>query len=111
MKVKYQVFSTENNKMIDDLINEVTRVSEALVIHKEVFKKHVLSLILDYVDAVQEGIESRTKSLLMPAVFNLLDCLSPHETMQMNNMVHIASKSVYQNMIRSYQNHTYKGQF
>ena len=93
-------------------IQEFTKVCELLSAHKEVFKKHSVGFIIDYVNKLQSGIDSSLKNRLIPAVYSLLDMLSIYETQQMNTLMNPTTKAIFRTLFQNYQkSHQYKGQF
>jgi len=110
--MKTETKSASGDKMVSDAIQSFTKLCEALPAHKEVFKKHVATLIFDYIHALQDGMDLETKTQLVPAVHMLLDTLTVHETQQINVMMNLSSKAMFQVVHQQYQQkHVYKGQF
>jgi len=110
MKIKAKPGS--GHDMTSDIIQSFTKLCEALPAHKEVFKKHVATLIFDYIDTLRDGIDLDTKNQLIPAVHMLLDTLSEYEIKQINVMMNLTSKAMFQIVYQQYQQkHVYKGQF
>eukprot|EP00555_Chaetoceros_dichaeta_P000340 CAMPEP_0198278392 /NCGR_PEP_ID=MMETSP1447-20131203/66353_1 /TAXON_ID=420782 /ORGANISM="Chaetoceros dichaeta, Strain CCMP1751" /LENGTH=438 /DNA_ID=CAMNT_0043973469 /DNA_START=727 /DNA_END=2043 /DNA_ORIENTATION=- len=98
--------------MTTDNIQSFTKLCEALPAHKEVFKKHAATLMFDYIDTLRDGMDLDTKTQLLPAIHMLLDTLSVHETQQINVMMNLTSKAMFQIVHQQYQQkHVYKGQF
>jgi len=110
MKTKMKRCGRQN--MTSSNIQSFTKLCEALPAHKEVFKKHVATLIFDYIDALQDGMDLDTKTQLIPAVHMLLDTITVYETQQINVMMNLSSKAMFQIVHKQYQQkHVYKGQF
>lgn len=79
--------------------------------HKDVYKKHVVGLMLCYIRALNEGMNTSTKSKLMPAIYALLDMCSDFETRQINAMIDIPSKALFAPVFQSYLKYfQYNGQ-
>jgi len=94
------------------MIQEFTKVCECLPENKDVFKKHIMFLIIDWVDVLTFGnIESWRKLNLEPTVFLLLETLSVYENQQLNAMIQPNGKPFLQSVFKSFQKHQYKGQF
>jgi hypothetical protein len=87
-----------------EIFEEFRKVCELLPEHKDVFKKHIMHLILFYVDGIQ-------KAQLEPSIFLLLGTLSEFETKQMNTLMRPAAKPLFQTVYKNYQKHQYKGQY
>jgi hypothetical protein len=89
-----------------------TRLCELLIPHRDVYKKHVLGLILEFVGALRnDGHPSRNKGIV-PAVYCLLDILSQYETEQLNTMMDTTAKALFRSVYQSHQKtHMYKGQY
>jgi len=94
-----------------EMFEEFRKVCELLPEHKDIFKKHVMHLVLFYVDGMQKIMDTSTKAQLEPSIFFLLDTLSEYETKQMNTLMRPAAKPLFQNVYRNYQKHQYKGQY
>ena len=87
------------------------RVCELLIPHKDIFKKHVVGLILRYITALNDGMNPSTKSKIMPSVYALLDMCSDFETRQINAMIDVSSKTLFAPVFLSYRKYyQYSGQ-
>eukprot|EP00980_Cylindrotheca_fusiformis_P006529 scaffold1384_cov116-Cylindrotheca_fusiformis.AAC.7 len=88
-----------------------TRICELLLPHGEVYKKHVLSLIFEFVDALRGDMDPTRKVCLSPAVYCLLDILQQHEITQLNSMLDDMGRTLLRSVHKTYQKlHVYKGQ-
>lgn len=94
-----------------EMFEEFRKVCELLPEHKDIFKKHVMHLVLFYVDGMQKTMDSSAKAQLEPSIYFLLDTLSEYETKQMNTLMRPAAKPLFQNVYKNYQKHQYKGQY
>jgi len=94
-----------------EIFEEFRKVCELLPEHKDVFKKHIMHLILFYVDGIQMTIDTSTKAQLEPSIFLLLGTLSDFETKQLNTLMRPAAKPLFQTVFKNYQKHQYKGQY
>jgi len=89
-----------------------SKICELLIAHKDVYKKHVVGLVLDFVSCMQTKISSSRKELLLPSVYLLLDTLSMYEQEELNAMMDPMSKMIFRSVHQSYlKTHQYKGQF
>ena len=79
------------------------RVCELLIPHKDIFKKHVVGLMLRYIRALNEGMNPTTKSKLLPSIYALLDMCSDFETRQINAMIDTPSKALFAPVFQSYR--------
>lgn len=87
------------------------RICELLIPHKDVFKKHVVGLVLRYIQALNEGMNTTTKSKMMPSMYALLDMCSDFEIRQINAMIDVSSKTLFAPVFQSYQKYyQYSGQ-
>jgi Urb2/Npa2 family len=87
------------------------RLSELLVTHKDIYKKHIVGLLLEFVHALEDNLSALRKEELLPAVFSLLDSLTVYETKQLNVLMSTKGKPLFQGVYHSYQKlHAYKGQ-
>ena len=93
------------------MIKEFRKVCELLPEHKDIFKKHIMHLVLYYIDGMQKSMDPWIKTQLEPSVFLLLDTLSEFETKQMNTLMRPTAKALFQSVFKNYQKHQYKGQF
>mmetsp|Transcript_355 Transcript_355/g.416 ORF Transcript_355/g.416 Transcript_355/m.416 type:complete len:144 (-) Transcript_355:30-461(-) len=100
----------------------LTKVFESLPQHKDVFKKHVLGLILDYTAALEgygngngnrrNRMDTSLKNALLPAVFALLNTISEFELQQLNTLLSTStSKVLFRGIYQKYQTTLYKGQY
>jgi hypothetical protein len=88
-----------------------TRVCEVLVPHKDVYKKHLIGLVLVYIRSVCNDLSSAKKVSILPAVFYLLDSLTTYETKQLNALMDTRDRVIFRFIYQSYQKmHSYKGQ-
>ena len=89
----------------------LSRVCELLIPHKDIFKKHVVGLVLCYIRALNIDMNSTTKSRLTPSINALLDMCSDFETRQINAMIDVSSKALFAPVFQSYQKfYQYHGQ-
>ena len=79
------------------------RLCELLIPHKDIFKKHVVGLILRYIQSLSKGMYPTTKSKLMPSIYALLDMCTDFETRQVNAMIDVQSKALFAPIFASYQ--------
>jgi hypothetical protein len=87
------------------------RVCEQFVAHKDIYKKHVLGLILEYLHAVQNDLSLVRKQSLIPSLYLIIDTLSSHELKQLNAMMEPSAKIVFRGIYHTYQKmHAFKGQ-
>jgi hypothetical protein len=86
------------------------RVCELLIVHKTVYKKHVLGLVLEFVHGIGDlSLERRER--LIPSVYYLLDVMSTYEMQQLNATMDSKHKILFRTIYRGYQKvHSYKGQ-
>ena len=96
----------------DEKYQKFSKICELLMVHKEVYKKHVVGLIVGFVTYMQDKHFNGKKDLLLQSVYILLDCLSNHEQDELNAKMDPKSKSMFRSVHQSYQkNHQYKGKF
>lgn len=88
-----------------------TRICELLLPHGEVYKKHVLSLLVEFVKALGGNMNLTRKNGLSPALYCLLDILQQHENAQLNSMLDDMGRALLRSVHKNYQKlHVYKGQ-
>lgn len=85
------------------IMRHSNRVCELLIPHKDIFKKHVVGLMLRYIRALNEGMNPTTKSKLLPSIYALLDMCSDFETRQINAMIDTPSKALFAPIFQSYR--------
>lgn len=110
--LRHALYGTLLDLEITQRAQMLTRLCELLIPHRDVYKKHVLGLILEFVGALRsDGHPSRSKSIV-PAVYCLLDMLSRYETEQLNTMMDATAKALFRSVYQSHQKtHMYKGQY
>ena len=91
-------------------IQEFKKICELLPEHKEIFKKHIMHVVLYYVDGIDK-MDPWIKTHLEPSVFFLLDTLSEFETKQMNTLMNATGKALFQSVFKNFRKSQYKGQF
>jgi len=105
------ILQTSAKKGLSHKALEYAKVCELLIPHKDIFKKHVVSLVLCYIRALSEGMNPTTKSKLMPSIYALLDMCSDFETRQINAMIDVPSKTLFAPVFQSYRKYyQYHGQ-
>jgi hypothetical protein len=96
---------------IIDRGHKFSRLTELLLPYGEVYKKHVLSLVVEFVRALKQDMNPTRRSSLSPAVYCLLDILQHHETTQLNSMLDDMGRALLRTVHESYKKqHVYKGQ-
>jgi Urb2/Npa2 family len=118
------MITSQQQRLLDQDIffraQEFSRICELLISHREVYKKHIVSLVLAFVqytsadknDNSNNGTMSLTvREALVPAIHYLLDSFSVHETKTLNAQMDLRCKTTFRSIYQSYQKvHTYKGQ-
>ena len=93
------------------IMRHSNRVCELLIPHKDIFKKHVVGLMLRYIRALNEGMNPTTKAKLLPSVYALLEMCSDFETRQINAMIDTPSKALFAPVFQAYRKYyQYHGQ-
>jgi hypothetical protein len=88
-----------------------TRLCELLLPHGDVYKKHVLCLLVEFVHALRGNMDLVRKNNLAPAIYSLLDILQEYETMQLNSMLDNMGRALLRSVHENYRKlHVYKGQ-
>lgn len=104
--------SDQNDLQLVDQGRAFARLSEMLGAHKEVFKKHILGLIQDFVDALSDNMTLVRRKALTPAVCFLLEMLTDYEVNQLSALLDTTKKAVFRSFYENYQIwHVYKGRF
>jgi len=99
-------------KSFREKATEFTRLCEMLPQHREIFKKHVIGILLDFALALKNGLSSDAKFALLPSVYVLLEVCSTFEKQQLNVLMDVESKVLFRSVFQNYQKlHHYKGQF
>lgn len=110
--LKHVLYGALEEQEIASRSQMFTRLCELIVPHRDVYKKHVLSLILEYVSALKSGIHSSRSKALVPSMYCLLDMLSQFETDQLNTMMDTTAKALFRSIYQTHQKtHMYKGQY
>jgi hypothetical protein len=88
-----------------------SRLCELLLPHADVYKKHVICLILRFVNSLRQNIHPACKKSLLPGIYCLLDIIQDHETMQLNSMLDEECRAILRSVHEGYKKiHVYKGQ-
>jgi hypothetical protein len=89
-----------------------TRICELLAGHKDIYKKHVVGIVLEFVAGVEQcSLSLQCRDALTPAIYFLLDCMSNFEMQQLNAQMNTKARIFFRNIHQNYQKlHTYKGQ-
>lgn len=109
--LKHIMASGREEPGVKKMIQEFQKVCEQLPEHKDVFKKHMMHLVLYYIDGLQNVMDPWIKNELEQSVFFLLDTLSEFETKQMNTLMNPTSKALFQSVFKNYKKSEYKGQY
>ena len=90
----------------------VTQICELLVGHKDIYKKHVIGLVLVFIAGIEQGsLSLQCRDALTPAIYFLLDCMSTFEMQQLNAQMNSKARILFRNVHQNYEKlHTYKGQ-
>jgi len=89
------------------------RLCEVLPNHKDVFKKHVIGLILAYARSLASGsMSAALKKTTIGICYALLDVCAEFEIQQLNCMMDLTTKAIFRSVFQSYhKSHKYHGQF
>jgi Urb2/Npa2 family len=88
-----------------------TRLCELLTGHKEIYKKHVIGLVLEFVGGLGKSMDFKRRDGIVPAIYFLLDTMSKFEMQQLNAYMDTNAKVLFRTIHQSYEKlHTYKGQ-
>eukprot|EP00536_Pseudo-nitzschia_multiseries_P012516 jgi/Psemu1/68346/estExt_Genemark1.C_4820020 len=88
-----------------------SRLCELLLPHGDVYKKHVMCLILRFVTALQGDMNPVCRKSLLPGIYCLLDIIQQHESMQLNSMLDEECRAILRSIHEGYKKiHVYKGQ-
>ena len=88
----------------------LARLCELLIPHNDIYKKHMLGPLLEFIHCLSCGMPVARREALLPSVYCMLDCLSEHEMSQLNSLMDTKSKILFRSVHESYQKvHSYKG--
>jgi hypothetical protein len=88
-----------------------SRLCELLLPHADIYKKHVICLILRFVNSLRQNVHPACKKSLLPGIYCLLDIIQDHETMQLNSMLDEECRALLRSIHEGYKKiHVYKGQ-
>jgi len=89
---------------------DLARLCEMLVEHRDVFKKHINCIILDFVVTLQDDLEPVWKKAIAPSVYFLLEMLSEHELNHLNALLDPTGRAVFRSFYDGFKkSHIYKG--
>jgi hypothetical protein len=109
--LRHALYGSLGELDIMDRGQKFTRLCELLVPHRDVYKKHVLGLLIEFVNALRGDMDLVRKNSLTPGVYCLLDMLQQYETKQLNSMMDTTEKALFRTVHQNYQKlHVYKGQ-
>eukprot|EP00549_Striatella_unipunctata_P006178 CAMPEP_0118717460 /NCGR_PEP_ID=MMETSP0800-20121206/28172_1 /TAXON_ID=210618 ORGANISM="Striatella unipunctata, Strain CCMP2910" /NCGR_SAMPLE_ID=MMETSP0800 /ASSEMBLY_ACC=CAM_ASM_000638 /LENGTH=95 /DNA_ID=CAMNT_0006624201 /DNA_START=178 /DNA_END=465 /DNA_ORIENTATION=+ len=95
---------------MNDEVYAYHRCCELIALHKDIFKKHVVGLVLSYMNGVEQKGGGK-RSGLVRCVFSWLDTFSSHEWSQCNASMNTTQRTLFQSIYQTYQKtHQYKGQ-
>ncbi len=88
-----------------------SRLCELLLPHGDIYKKHIICLILRFVKSLRNEVHPIAKKSLLPGMYCLLDIIQEHETMQLNSMLDEECRALLRSIHEGYKKiHVYKGQ-
>jgi Urb2/Npa2 family len=88
-----------------------SRTCELLVSHRDVYRKHLVGIILDFVAGLKGALELVRRDSLLPAIYNLLDTMTNYEMQQLNANMDTQGKALFRTIHQAYSKmHAYKGQ-
>jgi hypothetical protein len=97
--------------MVGERSQKFSRLSGLILTHKEVYKKHILGLLLEYVHALKEDLSFTLKDWFLPSVYYVLDLLSKYEMQQLNVLMDTTARALFSAVHCSYQEQqAYEGQ-
>lgn len=87
------------------------RMCEPLIDHKDIYKKHLVGLVVEFVRALQKNLHLVRKDAVMPAIYHVLDSLTSYEIKQIGTFIDPRSKPLLRTVFDLHQkHHSYKGQ-
>ena len=88
-----------------------SRLCELLLPYGEVYKKHVICLIIRFVDVLQGSMDVVRKKSILPGIYCLLDIIQDHECKQLNSMLDEVGRALFRSIHEGYKSkHVYHGQ-
>jgi hypothetical protein len=111
IKLPSIVNGTETVGSIHDSMHAISALFQLLPEHKDVIKKHMMHLVLFFVDRAQLSMDMSKKTHTEPLLFNLLDSLSDFEIKQLSTMMQPSTKSTLQGFFKKYNKNKYTGAF
>ena len=95
---------------LPSLCKPCTKIMEAMVAGKDIYKKHAVGLLLDYAKRLAKGMNDDVKVALMDAVFALLDTCTKHEIEQLNCLLTWDEKAIFKKIYGMYEREKFKGE-
>jgi hypothetical protein len=109
--LKFSLFCPMPEQSIVSCGQKFSRLAELLLPYGEVYKKHILCLIIQFVNGLRGDIGLVRKKSLLPGMYCLLDIIQEHETMQLNAMLDEMGRALLRSVHEGYKKtHVYKGQ-
>lgn len=91
--------------------HKYSRLCELLLPYKDIYKKHIICLVVQFVIALKDNLEPLRRESLAPAMHCLLDMLQQHETLQLNAMLDDVGRALLRTVNDGYKKqYAYKGQ-
>ena len=98
-----------SSRSLEVMGRTVSRLLEYLVPSKDIFKKHIVTLLLDYVSHLVKGISDVVKESLFDGVFAMLQMMGSHEKDQLNVMLDSSGRAVFKKVYAVCQSETFDG--
>jgi Urb2/Npa2 family len=108
----YGLSSLDGNRSVLIRIQHFTRLCEMMIGQRDVFKKYVIGLVLEFMSGLElSRVSPLRKEALIPAVYCLLDTMSSFEMNQLNAHMNTNSRILFRSIHQNYLKlHSYKGQ-
>jgi Urb2/Npa2 family len=102
--LKYLLFGELDEPTIKSACNDFARLFELLSTQKDVIKKHILCLVLEYLHYLeQESSSVFRKECFTPSFMHILGMLSKHEIEQLTTMMNPTMKTLFRPFHQSFQ--------
>lgn len=106
-------FSKSSNlqgNQTNECLRYLCRLYSYMTSQGSVFRKYVVTLLLEYISACQLYLDARQQLILQPGVYSLIDICSTHELGHLYAVIDPVGRSVFDALHRSYkENHKYVG--
>jgi hypothetical protein len=110
MMLQFVLYAPLSETVMVECGQKFCRICELLLPYGDVYKKHILCLIIEFVKGIGSDLHTVRKESLLTGIYCLLDIIQEHETQQLNAMLDDMGRALLSTIYDGYKKHIYKGQ-